>query len=97
VFRRILHGLPANADRYTAVVKTAVSIPDQIFEKAERLAKRTSKSRSQLFSDAIEEYVGRHAPDDVTEAFDKVCADLNGAADEFGTIAAQRILQQTEW
>ena len=33
------------------------------------------KSRSELFSNALAEYVARHAPDHVTEAMDKVCAD----------------------
>ena len=34
-------------------MKTAVSIPDDVFESAERLARRTKKSRSRLFSDAL--------------------------------------------
>ncbi len=55
-------------------MKTEVSIPDSVFEKAERLARLTKKSRSRLFSDAVREYVARHAPDDVTAAMDKVCA-----------------------
>jgi metal-responsive CopG/Arc/MetJ family transcriptional regulator len=42
-------------------LKTVVSIPDDAFAGAERLAKRTKKSRSQLFSDAVREYVARHA------------------------------------
>ena len=48
-------------------MKTAVSIPDEIFQSAERLARRTRKSRSQLFSDAVREYVARHAPEDITD------------------------------
>jgi metal-responsive CopG/Arc/MetJ family transcriptional regulator len=50
-------------------MKTAVSIPDDVFEGAERLARRTKKTRSQLFSDAIKEYLARHAPEDVTDAW----------------------------
>lgn len=34
-------------------MKTAVSIPDEIFEDAERLARRTRKSRSRLFSERM--------------------------------------------
>lgn len=34
-------------------MKTAISIPDDVFEGAERLALLTEKSRSQLFSDAV--------------------------------------------
>ena len=38
----------------------AVSIPDDVFEGAERLARRTNRSRSRLFSDALKEYLARH-------------------------------------
>jgi metal-responsive CopG/Arc/MetJ family transcriptional regulator len=38
-------------------MKAAISIPDEVFKGAERLARRTKKSRSQLFSDADREYV----------------------------------------
>jgi metal-responsive CopG/Arc/MetJ family transcriptional regulator len=78
-------------------MKTAVSIPDEVFQVAERLARRTRKSRSQLFSDAIREYVARHAPDEVTEAMDRVCAELGRPADKFVSSASRRILERTEW
>ena len=48
---------------YAKGMKPGVSIPDEIFQGAERLARRTRKSRSQLFSDAVREYVARHAPE----------------------------------
>jgi metal-responsive CopG/Arc/MetJ family transcriptional regulator len=38
-------------------MKTAVSIPDALFEKVERLARREKRSRSELFSAALREYV----------------------------------------
>jgi metal-responsive CopG/Arc/MetJ family transcriptional regulator len=78
-------------------MKTAISIPDDVFQGAERLARRTKKSRSQLFSDAVREYVARHAPDDVTEAMDRVCAELEGPADRFVSTAASRLLERSEW
>ena len=79
-------------------MKTAVSLPDDVFTSAERLAKRLKISRSQLYGRAIGEYVSRHAPDAVTEALDRVCADLEARADsEFVTAASRRILEQTEW
>jgi len=81
-------------------MKTAVSIPDEIFQGAERLARRTRKSRSQLFSDAIREYVARHAPDEITEAMDEVCAQVghpNDRNDRFVSAAARRVLERTEW
>jgi metal-responsive CopG/Arc/MetJ family transcriptional regulator len=78
-------------------MKTAVSIPDAVFAKADRLARNAGRSRSELFSAALAEYVARHAPDEVTEAMDRVCADIGGDADAFVAEAARRILQNTEW
>jgi antitoxin MazE6 len=78
-------------------MKTAISIPDDVFEQAERLARRTKKSRSQLFSDALKEYVARHAPDDVTDAMNRVCADLGDSRDEFVSAASRRVLERVEW
>ena len=78
-------------------MKTAVSIPDEVFEKAERLARRARRSRSEVFSAALREYLARHVPDEVTEAMDRVCAAVNDEPDGFVTAAARRVLEQTEW
>ena len=82
---------------YTSGMKTAVSIPDDVFEKAEHLARRMKKSRSQLFRNALDEYVDRHAPDRLTEAMDKVCAEMGIEADPFVSTASRRILEHSEW
>jgi len=91
-------GLEAGHARgYTTGMKTAVSIPDQVFEQAERLARRTRKSRSHVFSSALREYVARHSPDEVTEAMDRVCADVGAEGDPFVAQAARRVLEHSEW
>ncbi len=78
-------------------MKTAVSIPDDVFEKVERLARRARKSRSEVFSSALREYVARHAPDEVTEAMDRVCADIGNQPDAFLDVAGRRVLKSIEW
>ena len=78
-------------------MKTAISIPDQVFQQAERFARRTKKSRSQLFSDAVREYLLRHCPDEVTEAMDKVVETLRPEHDRFLALAGRRALERTEW
>jgi metal-responsive CopG/Arc/MetJ family transcriptional regulator len=78
-------------------MKTAVSIPDDIFKDAERLARRTKRSRSRLFSDALREYLARHSPDQVTEAMNKACDEIGEMQDPFVSAAAGRILEQSEW
>ena len=82
---------------YTYGMKTAVSIPDDIFEKVERLARRAKRSRSEVFSAALREYVARHSPDEVTEAINRVCDQVGDQSDEFVGAAARRILKNTEW
>jgi predicted transcriptional regulator len=87
---------------YTFGMKTAVSIPNELFDTAERLARRTRKSRSRLFSDALREYVARRSPDKITEAMDQVLTELdengdNANRDPFVAAASRRRLEQSEW
>lgn len=78
-------------------MKTAVSIPDDVFEEAERLARRTKRSRSDIFSRALAEYVARHSPDRVTEAMDRALAELGEPMDSFAAATGRRVLARTEW
>jgi hypothetical protein len=82
---------------YTFGMKTAVSIPDSLFSAAERLARRTGKSRSRVVSEALREYLARHAPDELTQAMNQACADIGEQKDGFVSVAARRILERTEW
>jgi metal-responsive CopG/Arc/MetJ family transcriptional regulator len=78
-------------------MKTAVSIPDDVFEKAERLARRARRTRSDVFSAALREYVARHSPDEVTEAIDRVCEQLQDQRDGFLAAATRQVLVRSEW
>jgi predicted transcriptional regulator len=78
-------------------MKTAVSIPDEVFEKVERLARRAKKSRSEVFSAALREYVARHAPDEVTDGVNDVCDRIGENDDAFVQSAARRVLEKSEW
>lgn len=79
-------------------MKTAISLPDVLFEAAERQARRTRKSRSQLYAEAIAEYLSRHAPEEVTAAMDAVIEVIGERKpDEFVARSSRRILEDTEW
>lgn len=56
-------------------MKTVVSVPDSLFEAAERLARRMRVSRSELYQRAIAAYVKSHRHQNVTEALNCVYAD----------------------
>jgi predicted transcriptional regulator len=77
-------------------MKTAISIPDELFEGAERLARRTRRSRSRLFADALPEYLARHAPDKITESMDRALAKIGDGKDPFASSVARRVLGRTE-
>ncbi|PYO51555.1 MAG: hypothetical protein DMD83_27435 [Candidatus Rokuibacteriota bacterium] len=78
-------------------MKIAVSVPDDVFEEAERLARRMKRSRSEVYSRALAEYVARHAPDRVTEAMDRALVEISEPADEFVRAASRRILKRSDW
>jgi predicted transcriptional regulator len=71
-------------------MKTAISIPDEVFAGAEELAKGLRVSRSGLYSRAVREYVARHGTEQVTAALDALFAhdDEAEAAAEGGRSAA---------
>ena len=78
-------------------MKTAISIPDPIYEHAEELARRLGKSRSQLYSEAVAEYVARHDPEAMTDDMNRVCDDVETRPDAAWSAAAQRVLERSEW
>jgi len=78
-------------------MKTAVSVPDEVFERAERLARRSGRSRSEVYSAALREYVARHAPDEVTDALDRIVGEMDPAGEPFVSEAGRRVLEASEW
>jgi metal-responsive CopG/Arc/MetJ family transcriptional regulator len=78
-------------------MKTAISIPDEVFDVAEKLARRQGVSRSRLFSDAMREYVARHAPDEITDAMNRVVADIGDSGADFAAAAARHVLTDEQW
>ncbi|MBI3798730.1 MAG: hypothetical protein HY268_17410 [Deltaproteobacteria bacterium] len=77
-------------------MKIAVSIPEAVYQDAERLTLRVKKSRSQLYSAAIAEYVARYDSEAITEAMNKVCAEVDSRPDPAVSAAARHILKQSE-
>ena len=80
-------------------MKTAISIPDALFVQAEEIARRHGKSRSQVYQEAIAEYVARRDPAAVTAAYDAVADALGDAAgaDPWLRATAGAALGRSEW
>ena len=78
-------------------MKIAVSVPDHIFDEAEQLARRMKRSRSEVYSRALAEYVARHAPDRVTEAMDRALVEIGDPTEQFVRAASRRVLKRSDW
>ncbi len=78
-------------------MKTAVSIPDDLFRQADALASRMGKSRSEVYREALADYVSRREPGAVTRALDEVADELGAADRAFSSEAARRARERSEW
>jgi predicted transcriptional regulator len=80
-------------------VKTAVSLPDELFQRAERLAQRLGRSRSALYADALVAYLdAAEAGDDVTSALDALYADFDTVRGRApGAAAGRRLIDSGQW
>jgi len=59
---------------YTQFMKTAISLPDELFSAADSLAGRLGVSRSELYASALAEYVAKHSSSEITARLDRVYA-----------------------
>jgi metal-responsive CopG/Arc/MetJ family transcriptional regulator len=53
-------------------MKTAISIPNQVFIAADKIAKKLQMSRSELYTKAISEFVELYQSADITTTLNKV-------------------------
>lgn len=78
-------------------MKTAISIPDEVFAQAEKFAKRQKMSRSSLFTVAVDEYIHHHREDGVTQKLDKVYSNEKSSLDPVLSQLQMRSLPKGEW
>ena len=81
---------------YFSSVKTAVSIPDPIFEAADRLARRRRISRSELYAEALAKLLDADESAEVTERLDDVYAQRSSELDT-GLSALQAAAIDEDW
>jgi hypothetical protein len=62
-------------------MKTAISLPDPLFEEAERVAARLGLSRSELYARAIARFVREQSGDAIIEAINRVVQKMPTALD----------------
>lgn len=78
-------------------LKTAISIPEDIYQDAEKAAKRLGMSRSRLYSVAVADFLNRYRKDDITAKLNKVYDPGNSRIDPALTAMQFASLSQEEW
>lgn len=78
-------------------MKTAISLPDSVFEQADSLATRMHVSRSQLYVMALEKFIKEHQESDITEQLNAYIDAHGQPIDPVFLSASHRDMRQVEW
>lgn len=78
-------------------MKVAISVPDRVFDAAERLAAQRAVPRSRLFTEALEEYVSRHGSEAITEQLNTAYAAEESAVEDVMTHAQLKAVADEAW
>ena len=81
----------------TLAMKTAISIPDKLFLAADQFAHEHGFSRSQLFAEAVAQYLAQHPADRITERLDEVYGAGPARLDDSLARMQSSSLDQEEW
>lgn len=83
---------------YSALVKTAISVPDETFAAVDEAAARLGISRSEFFSRAAERWIDELADEGLTERIDASLEGVDQGRDaELLRAASRRALSDEEW
>jgi metal-responsive CopG/Arc/MetJ family transcriptional regulator len=72
-------------------MKTAVSVPDELFRQAEAAAKKLRMSRSKLYATALAEFLDRKRSKSITERLNEVYSKQDSKLDP----ALERMMFET--
>jgi hypothetical protein len=79
-------------------MKTAISVPDDVFEQAERAAKRLGLSRSELFTRAVRAFLDSRLEQNIKSSYDAAFgAGPDSDEDAQRREATRRGLLDIEW
>lgn len=82
---------------YNCGMKTALSIPDDLFASADALAKRLGLSRSRLYASALQEFIAKHKSKNVTDRLNAVYASQDSSLDETLRQIQARSIEKNTW
>lgn len=78
-------------------MKTAISVPDDVFRRAEAAARKLGMSRSELYSRAVLTFLEQHEHEGVTAALDALYGEVDSAVEPAVARAQTRLLEPDAW
>ncbi len=78
-------------------MKTAISIPDQVFNAAEQIAEQLGVSRSELYVRAIRQYLDQYRRDSVTEKLNEIYEQEDSSLDSTIENIQHLSLEKEKW
>jgi|APLow6443716910_1056828.scaffolds.fasta_scaffold06273_2 predicted transcriptional regulator len=78
-------------------MKTAISVPDDVFEQVEATAKHLGISRSEVFTRAVRRFVREARDEHITASYDEAFADDDDRGESFRRAASRKALIDIEW
>lgn len=78
-------------------MKVAVSIPDPIFQEAERVSTRLRVPRSQFYARALEAYVKEHSGEEITRRLNDVYGKVSSGLDPATEAISLEVLRREKW
>ena len=78
-------------------MKTAVSVPTEVYEQAEELAQRTGRTRSEIYSTALRDYLAHQQSAPVTAAMDQALEEIDPEPHAFLDATARETLAGSDW
>ncbi len=78
-------------------MKTAISVPNDVFELSERLAKKLKVSRSKIFAMGVKKLGEEYDEDDIIARINAVCEEVDTSLDPFWKDMQSRTLSKDKW
>jgi metal-responsive CopG/Arc/MetJ family transcriptional regulator len=89
---------PGYTESYTRGMKTAISLPDELFRQANQVARRLKLTRSELFRRALAAFVASSRDAEVTASYNAAFASEEPVEErKIRQRAAKRVLRDVEW
>jgi metal-responsive CopG/Arc/MetJ family transcriptional regulator len=82
---------------YTNGVKTAISLPEDLFRRAEVAARKLKMSRSQLYATAIAEFIERRQAAKITQRLNEIYSAEPAKIDPAVSSAQSKSIEREPW